>query len=877
VSTTGTIEGVVLDDSGTPLGISTVTLVELDQTAATDASGRYSFVAPPGHYTLRAESEGYGIEEQAVSVEAGAKVVADFAVASSSELAEVVVVVGSRTPRTKTETPVPVDVITADEMRRVGALETGRILSRLAPSYVSTPQTIADGSDHVDPASLRGLGPDQVLVLINGKRRHPSALLHVNGTFGRGTVGIDLNAIPTGAIQRIEILRDGAASQYGSDAIAGVINIVTKRTTDVFELNALSGITGEGDGGRFKTSLNYGVPIGERGFVNFTAEFLSRDATNRAGTYTGTVYTSDVAADDQMLAARGLTRADFPMKIGESAATVGMAAYNLEVPLGEHTTLYSFGDLTHRVGKAAGFYRFPSQTSQNVPEYYPDGFLPEIDTTIDDAAVTLGLRSEASGWNLDLSLTHGQNAFRFNVENSVNASLGTDSPTTFDAGTLSFAQTLGDVDLRRPIDVPGIQLLSFVLGTEFRVENYQIGRGDEASYSDGGATYGDPPLPKVPGAQVFPGFQPSNEVDRSRHNIGVYTGFESEIAPGVSVDIGGRYENYSDFGNAVMGKAAARAEVVPGVAVRAAASNGFRAPSLQQEWFSNVSTLFLPDPITGALEPAQVLTSNNLSPVTRRFGIAPLEREKSLNLSGGVVLHPLDNLSFTADGYFVRIADRIMLTSQFPNTNPAVAALLAPFPSVAQAQFFANAVDTETLGLDLVADYSLRTGAATLAFTLSANFTRTEVTDVNIPQSLVDAFAGADPAALETYYFGRAARNRVEDVVPRQRGTASVSYALGPLSALVRANYYGPVEYKPDLPENGEKFGAKTLFDADVGYELTPSLRLSVGAENIFNTFPDENTKPANQSSGRFVYNRNVSQFGWNGGFYYAKLRLMLF
>jgi iron complex outermembrane receptor protein len=241
------------------------------------------------------------------------------------------------------------------------------------------------------------------------------------------------------------------------------------------------------------------------------------------------------------------------------------------------------------------------------------------------------------------------------------------------------------------------------------------------------------------------------------------------------------------------------------------------------------------------------------------------------------VLHPLDNLSFTADGYFVRIADRIMLTSQFPNTNPAVAALLAPFPSVAQAQFFANAVDTETLGLDLVADYSLRTGAATLAFTLSANFTRTEVTDVNIPQSLVDAFAGADPAALETYYFGRAARNRVEDVVPRQRGTASVSYALGPLSALVRANYYGPVEYKPDLPENGEKFGAKTLFDADVGYELTPSLRLSIGAENIFNTFPDENTKPANQSSGRFVYNRNVSQFGWNGGFYYAKLRLMLF
>jgi iron complex outermembrane receptor protein len=867
----------VLAEGGAPLGIATVTLVELDQTVATDEVGHFSLIAPPGNYTLRAESEGFGVQERSVMVAPRAKALADFTLSTNSDLAEVVVSVGSRTPRTETETPVPVDVVTADEMRRVGASETGRILSTLAPSFISVPQTIADGSDHVEPASLRGLGPDQVLVLINGKRRHPSALLHINGTFGRGTVGIDLNAIPSGAIQRIEILRDGAAYQYGSDAIAGVINIVTKRSTDVLDINSLIGVTGEGDGGRFKASANYGVPIGERGFVNFTAEFLSRDATNRSGTYSGTIYTDDLAADEQMLAASGLTRDDFEMKIGESAATVGMAAYNMEVALGERATFYSFGDLTHRFGKAAAFYRFPKQTSQVVPEYYPNGFLPEIDTTIDDAAVTVGLRSEQSGWNLDLSLTHGQNAFRFNVENSVNASLGTDSPTTFDSGTLRFSQTLGDIDVRRPIEVPGLKLLTIVLGSEFRVENYQIGAGDEASWIDGGATFGDPPQPKVPGAQVFPGFQPSNEVDRSRNNIGVYTGFESELIKGVSLDVGGRYENYSDFGNALIGKAAARAELVPGVALRAAASNGFRAPSLQQEWFSNVSTLFLANPVTGLLEPSQVLTSNNLSPVTRRFGIAPLEQEKSLNLSGGVVLHPLENLSLTADAYFVRIKDRIVLTSQFPSTNPAVAALLAPFPSVSQAQFFANAVDTDTLGLDVVADYTLRLEPATLTFTASANFTKTEVIDVNIPATLVAAFADADPAALETYYFGRAARNRLEDAVPRQRATAAVNYAQGPLSAVVRANFYGKVKYKPDLPENDEEFGAKTLFDADVGYQLTPSLRLSVGAENVFNTFPDKNTKAANQSFGRFVYNRNVSQFGWNGGFYYARLRLLLF
>jgi iron complex outermembrane receptor protein len=781
-------------------------------------------------------------------------------------LAEVVVVVGSRTPRTNVDTPVPVDVISADEIRRSGATETGRILATLAPSFVSTPQTIADGSDHVDPASLRGLGPDQVLVLYNGKRRHPSALLHINGTFGRGTVGVDLNAIPSSSIKRIEILRDGAASQYGSDAIAGVINIVTKNSTDVLDINGLVGITGEGDGGKVRASANYGFGLGEGGFINFTAEFMQKAATNRSGTYTGTIYSDDVAVDEQQLAASGLSRNDFDMKIGESSATAGMASYNMELPLSNDATLYSFGDVTHRFGRSGAFYRFPKQTSQNVPEYYPNGFLPKIDTTIDDASITVGVRGQKAGWNIDLSITHGANAFRF-----------TNSPTSFDAGTLYFSQNVGDIDLRRSIDTPLFKQLSFVAGSEFRVENYQISAGEEASWANGGATYGDPPLPKVPGAQGFPGFQPTNQVNRSRNNIGVYAGFESEILDGFNLDIGGRYENYSDFGSALIGKVAARAELVSGVALRAAASNGFRAPSLQQQWFSNVSTLFLPDPATGVLLPSQVLTSNNESPVTRSFGIAPLDEEKSVNLSGGLVLHPLENLSFSADGYFIRIKDRIVLTSQFPNTDPAVALLLEPFPSVSQAQFFANAVNTDTTGLDLVADYTLPIDPAKLTFTASANFTKTEVTDVNIPASLVGAFQSSDTAALQTFYFGRAARNRLEDAVPHQKATAAVTYTQGPLSALVRANFYGKVRYKPDLPDNDEDFGAKTLFDADVGYQLTDSLRLSIGGENVFNTFPDENKKAANTSFGRFAYNRNVSQFGWNGGFYYAKLRLVVF
>ena len=882
----GAVEGVVLMQEGeAPVAGATVTLMGTQLSTQTDSEGRFTLQAPPGKYALRVESSGFRAEQRSIKVTLDEKTALRIPLAFDAMLSDVVVVVGARTPRSEGETPVPVDVVSAEQLSQTGASETGRMLSAQAPSYISTPQTIADGSDHVDPASLRGLGPDQVLVLVNGKRRHHSALLHVNGTFGRGTVGTDLNAIPAASIKRIEVLRDGAASQYGSDAIAGVINIVTKDTTDVVDVNAATGITGKGDGAQFRASVNSGLKLGEKGFINFTFGFLQREPTDRSGTYTGAVFDNDRPTDDQMLAARGLTRADFKMRIGESSATVGTASYNMQLPAGDNATFYSFGDLTHRYGKATAFYRYPKDTAQNVPEYYPNGFLPRIDTTIDDASVAAGVRGQKAGWNYDVSLKHGFNSFRFNVENSVNASLGTASPTTFNAGRLRSAETVGDLDLLRKIDTGVFKSLAFVVGSEFRVENYQIQAGDIASWVNGGATYGSPPRPKIPGAQVFPGFQPSNEVNRSRSNIGAYAGLESEINKGFNVDVGGRFENYSDFGSSVIGKVAARKELFDGVALRGAGSTGFRAPSLAQQWFSNVSTQFVPD-ATGALQPSQVLTSNNASPVTKAFGIPPLKEEKSINVSGGLVVRPLSNLSVTADAYYVTIKDRIVLTSQFsttanamsaPAATAAVAQLLQPFPQVTAAQFFANAIDTETRGLDVVADYAMAVGEGTLNLMASANFNTTKVANVNIPASLVAAFAGTEPGALETFYFGRLARNRVEDSVPHVRGIAAVRYTLGPISGLVRANHYGSVRYKPDLPVNDETFGAKTLFDVEAGYQLTQNLRLSVGADNIFNTFPDQNTKDANISLGRFIYNRNVTQFGWNGGFYYAKVQMIIF
>ncbi|HMG57774.1 MAG TPA: TonB-dependent receptor plug domain-containing protein, partial [Kofleriaceae bacterium] len=395
---TGTISGTIRSvDLDAPLAGATVTIDGTDITTTTDESGHFQLNAPPGPVTLRADFSGFRSAERSVTVSAGKVSEVDVPLALDQLLTEVVVVVGSRTPRTNVETTAPVDVVTAEEISHVGKTQTGRVLSTLAPSYISTPQTIADGTDHVDPAALRGLGPDQALVLINGKRRHKSALLNINGTYGRGTVGTDLNAIPTGSIKRIEILRDGAASQYGSDAIAGVINIVTKDYTDLLDVTSMAGVTGSNDGEQIKTSANYGFKIGKRGFLNLTGEFLKKNPTNRAGRYTGNVFTStgpkgnfyynmpDVApaggtppVDDAILASRGLTRDAFKMRIGEAGSQDALGSYNLELPIDDASTFYSFADLGHRNGNAAGFYRYPggaNGTTQNVIAFYDNGFL----------------------------------------------------------------------------------------------------------------------------------------------------------------------------------------------------------------------------------------------------------------------------------------------------------------------------------------------------------------------------------------------------------------------------------------------------------------------------------------------------------------------
>ncbi len=885
----GTVSGkVTVAGTGEALPSASVSVKGTLRGASTNLDGEFKFTLAPGVYTLRASFIGYKSDEKEITVTAGTTVEVNFELEESAlAFGDELVVVGSRQARTAIETPVPVDVISSTEVRESGHTETNQMLATVAPSFNASHQTIADGTDHINPASLRGLGPDQVLVLINGKRRHSSALVHVNGTFGRGTVGVDLNAIPTSAIERIEVLRDGAAAQYGSDAIAGVINIVLKEQTDYVEVNAMTGQTASGDGEQVKADINYGFKIGESGFFNVTGEFFDRGRTDRSDEWQGDIFPgiSGKEATDAELRRIGKTRRDFSMKTGQGYATVGALFFNSVVPLSDTDEFYTFGGFSYRRGAATGFYRLPNSEARVVPEIYPYGFLPEIHTAIGDRAMTAGLRGTHNGWDVDLSITTGGNSFQFNIENTNNASMGPSSPTTFDAGRLVFNQTTGNLDLVRLLRTNAFKSVTFAMGGEFRVENYQIIAGEEASWQLGNG--GDRPgidfdttstgAPKAPGSQVFAGFQPDNEVNRYRNSISAYAGLETQVNDQLMVDLGARYENYSDFGSTLIGKIASRFEVTDGFALRGAVSTGFRAPSLHQVWFNNVSIQFVLDE-NNVLTPKRVLTANNKSSVTKAFGIPDLKEETSINYSAGFTMKPMDGLAITADFYRIDIADRIVLTSRFSDSDPIVKQILEPFKSqgVGQAQFFSNAVDTKTLGAEVVASYAKPLGNGTLTLTGSATLTKTTVDTTNIPEGVALRFANGDLNAVRNTIFNREERNRLETALPRQKASVGVRYAQDRMSLNIRATYYGQVEYRPTNPANDEVFSPKTIFDLDFGYDITDYVRLSIGGTNIFNTFPDKHQKASNYSNGRFPYSRRVTQFGMNGGFYYARLQFNL-
>src|SRR5215210_2520205 len=725
---------------GSPLPGATVIAPALGLTATTDAEGRYTLTVPPGS-GLTVELQVTLPEHAPSTVEvdlAPGAVTQDFSLGVGFYES---ITVGSRAAGVEAEKSVPVDVFQVADIEETGASETMQIIQALAPSFNFPRPTITDGTDTVRPATLRGLGSDQVLVLINGKRRHTSALVHVNGSIGRGSTGVDLNAIPASAIQEVEILRDGAAAQYGSDAIAGVINLVLKSGVSPLSVNLKGGATTHSDGALIDTSVSQGWSLG-RGSLFATVEYRDRDETNRAG------------PDPRPQGSRDpVKQPNHHWGDAETKDIMGFFNGSTQIGASGSTSFYTFGGVSRREGSAGGFFRRANE-NRNIPSIYPNGFLPLIEPEVTDVSVAFGLRGARGDWFWDVSTEYGDNEFQFNVSNSLNVSLGPTSQTSFDAGSLGFDQLVTNLDLSRGFEVGLAGPLNVAFGLELRREGYQITAGEPASYIDGG--FPDQFGGKAPaGAQVFPGFRPSNEVDAQRDSYAAYVDLEGDLLEKLRMGIAVRFEDYEDFGNTSDYKLTLRFQPVESFVVRGAVSTGFRAPSLGQSFFSTVSTNFLA--VGGVLVPFEVGTFPVASPVARALGAQDLEPEQSEHRSIGLVWNPTPSFEAGIDFYRVDIEDRIVLSGNFTGTR--VAALLAPF-NVTGARFFTNAIDTKTEGYDVTMAYTLRLpSAGTLKLSGGYNSTENEIVgSVTTPPQL---------AGLEEVLFDATERRRIECGQPK--------------------------------------------------------------------------------------------------------------
>ncbi len=926
------VSGTVIDDTNQPLPGVSVVLKGTTSGTTTDFDGNYAIEANNGD-VLIFSYVGYDTQEITIS---GSTL--NVTMQSGVALGEVVLI-GSRNPsRTAVDTPVPVDVIDVSELTSKGPqVNLNQILNFVAPSFTSNTQTISDGTDHIDPASLRGLGPDQVLVLINGKRRHNSSLVNVNGTFGRGSVGTDLNAIPSGSIQRLEVLRDGAAAQYGSDAIAGVINIVLKDNVDELTLNVTTGAnftenangqTGGVDGETVNVSANYGVALGENGgFINFTGDFDYREHYSRMREWEGNIFNlyntverfasndgydltqlldddvSDVIqygnaaglgldplatkadlqgilnADNTTaeLAARNLVRSDFNMRVGQSELRGGRFFANLSIPLDDNgTELYSFAGASSRKGNSAGFYRLPNQSRTFTPAYI-DGFLPEINSTITDKSFAVGIKGKINDWNVDLSNTWGKNGFLYTIGNTFNASRQNASPTTFDAGGFNFMQNTVNLDVNQFYD-DIMNGLNIAFGAEYRLENYEIIAGEEASYGQYTAEGELITLPtqspsqdffgngRPGGSQVFPGFSPANELSRDRSSIAGYFDLEADFSETFLASFAARFENYSDFGSTINFKLATLLKASDNVNIRAALNTGFRAPSLHQLNFNSTSTIFQ-DGI-----PVEVGTFSNDSRAANLLGIPQLKEETSQSISVGFTAKMPDaNLTLTVDGYFVSIDDRVVYTGQFrgPGTGTELDNLLSQ-ANASAASFFANAIDTESKGLDIVLTHKTDVGTnARLKSDLSGTFSKTKkVGDIKASQVLEDA-------GLVGTYFPEDSRIYLEEAVPRTKVNLSNNLSTGKFNIFLRNVWFGEVSEATTNIDNQQVYGSKLVTDLSFGYKASDNLTLTIGANNLLDVYPDR-TIEANRSSGRFDWSRRSQQFGVAGRFLFARLSFKL-
>ncbi|WP_333606849.1 TonB-dependent receptor plug domain-containing protein [Arsukibacterium sp.] len=794
-----------------------------------------------------------------------------------AEKIEQIVVTGTRVAgRSVNDTAVPIDIVGVDVLERSGSTELNQMLSTALPSFNFPRPGLADGTDTIRPATLRGLGPDQSLVLVNSKRRHSASLVNVNGTVGRGSSAVDLNTIPTAAIRSVEVLRDGASAQYGSDAIAGVLNVRLREETDGGSVNlsygfrdtsytiptrpAPTGATWSApaeltrsrtDGETFTLSGWKGFELGSDGFITLSADYKNAERTERGGWDTRTQY----PLIDGQFDPREATFNRFSAWYGEPEVEQFTLFANAGINL-ENGKIYGWASYQNREARSAGFYR-PANDARNVIEIHPDGFLPIIAPQVTDGSAALGYQWDKGEWSYDTSVVWGENKMAFTIENTVNRSIGPSSKTEFDAGGFKYGQAVFNFSAVTSVNVDNLASpLNVAIGAEARREYYSIFAGEPDSYRNGGVLLPNG-NPTASGAQVFPGFRPSNEVDENRRAVGVFVDVEANITDSLLGSVAIRAEDYSDFGSNFTGKAAFRYDVSDDFGIRGSVQNGFRAPSLQQQNFTATSTNF----ISGV--PFDITTFPVNNPVAIALGAKPLDAEKSTNFSLGTVLQ-LGPVSLTIDSYQIDINDRIVLSENLTQANVREYLESQGFIGIGGGRFFLNGVDTTTRGLDIVANWPyISDSLGQFDFTVVANYNKTEVTAVPATAEL----SALNPAPV---LFARVNVLTFEKGTPENKLGFITNWQRDGFGLTLRATRYGDVLAPQSNAQNDLTLKAKTLIDIEARYDVNDNIRVSFGADNLLDTYPTEN--PINLNTTGATSFSNYSPFGRSGRFIYGRV-----
>ena len=862
-----TLTGVVtISEDGSALPGVNVSIKNTKQGTITDADGRFSISLVKGT-TLVFSFIGFTAKEVPIGSENEFKITLE---PSTHTLGEVQVVGSRNANRTKLDSPVPVDVIDLKPLlESAPQVSITQLLQYVSPSFHSVNGSNAgDAGSALNLSQLRGLGVDQVLVLVNGKRRHKSSNINWGG-LGNGATGYDLNSIPTASIERVEILRDGAAAQYGSDAIAGVINIVLSKSTDQLTLSSTASTRRRGDGTTTRTNANYGFALGKTGgYLNATAEFATQaiallPGNDDAGLYLGpiygggantrnydAIYTKEI--DEAILNDRGIDRHFFDRRAGGSnKAKDALLFFNAAIPLQKNAEIYAFGGISHRNSQFTAVYRLPGWTERNNAFLYPDGFLPAMENIISDKSLAVGIKGKIHNWDVDISNVYGKNDFGNVITNSLNASLGLKTPTTFDAGSYNASQNTGSIDISRFFD-KALKGINVAFGAQYRVETYQIIAGEEASYSKGDlrTIYGlDTTATGIiyntkegsiglnglsPGSQIHAGFRPENQVNVNRSILAGYADVEANITSNWLVSGALRLENFSQIGNVTTYKVATKYSFSNWLGIRGSHNTGFRAPDLAQFYYTETSTSFQQG------RAIDQVTASNQSAATRALGIPTLTPEKSKGYTLGFTSQPIRNLELSADAYLVDVNNRVGNTGNFSATDvnlPQEVRTLFVQTGTTQAKFFYNSFSTRTKGLEVTASYKTPFRRGALNLLLGANFVKNEVTKVNTPKGL---------EAYRYIIFNDGEKARVTSNIPGKKINLQATYKVGKLTYMARAIYFGSVTNASSLNANFpqpdyfyQKLKPIWVADASVAYAFSKIIHATIGVNNLFNELGD--------------------------------------